>query len=514
MLRNIGSNWALALLQLVVLVQLTPVQVKALGAPAQGAWLAVASLTSALGLLILGVPMASVRFIAAHVARRETEKANEAIATCLGVCLALGVIALGVGAGLSVFFEHTYLRSAAWQSLGPTVLREARIAYWIAVAQVSIGFAGQLPFGILESHHHFVGRNGAKMVGLFVRLALVMAVLRYYPSLVVIGIVQISVMVAEFCVSMAVIRRSFPQIRFGLRGFDRARLRQILGFSIFAMLLNMGAQLAFQTDQLVISAFGTPDQGTLFDVGNKFYPPLVQIVLGIGVVMMPMATKLQASGDVRELRDVFLKWSKIAFSIGLLVIGYLVVLAPEFIAWWMGPSFAQPSGRVTRVLAGAFLLFLPIRGVASPLLMGLGKPAIPALAMLGMGAINLAASLVLVHPLGIAGVAIGTAIPCAIYAVVVAITACRALDLRLSEYLGYVVLRPAVGAIPALALLFALSRSARYFPRSTPLPHLVASGLVMVAVFAATWILFVYRDDPYFDLASKLRRFTPRKSQP
>lgn len=514
MLRNIGSNWVLALIQLVVLVQLTPVQVQALGAPAQGAWLTVASLTSALGLLILGVPMASVRFIAGHVARRETKLANEAIATCLGVCLGLGGVALIAGAGLSVFFEHAYLRSAGWQSLGPDVIHQARVAYWIVVAQVAIGFMGQLPFGILESHHHFVGRNGVKMAGLLLRLGLVVGVLRFYPSLIVLGLVQMGVMLVEFTVGLIVIRKSFPEIRFGLRGFDRARLRAILGFSIFAMLLNTGSQLSFQTDQLVISKYGTPEQGTLFDVGNKFFPPLVQIVLGIGMVMMPTATKLQASGDMHELRDVFLKWSKIAYSIGLLVIGYLVVLAPEFILWWMGPSFARPSARVTRVLAGAFLLFLPMRGVASPLLMGLGRPAVPAIAMLTMGIVNLIASLVLVQPLGIAGVALGTAVPCALYAVIVATTACRALDLRLADYVRYVLVRPTVGAVPAMLLLVVLARNARWFPRSTPLPHLVVSGLAMVAVFAASWLLFVYRDDPYFDLTGKVRRLLPRRSEP
>ena len=94
-----------------------------------------ASLTSVLGLLVLGIPMASVRFIAGHVARRELDKANDVIATCLGISLALGAVAALVGAGLSVVFEHVYLQSEAWQPLGEATLRDARLAYWIVVAQ-------------------------------------------------------------------------------------------------------------------------------------------------------------------------------------------------------------------------------------------------------------------------------------------------------------------------------------------------------------------------------------------
>ena len=93
MLKNIGSNWALALVQIIVMMQLTPVQVAALGPDANGAWLTIASLSGLLGLLILGVPMASVRFISQHAAAKDLDKVNEAVSTCLGICLALGASA-------------------------------------------------------------------------------------------------------------------------------------------------------------------------------------------------------------------------------------------------------------------------------------------------------------------------------------------------------------------------------------------------------------------------------------
>lgn len=514
MLRNIGSNWALALIQIIVLVQLTPVQVQALGPAAQGAWLTIASLTAVTGLLILGVPMASVRFITGHVARREIAEANSVIATCLGVTLGLGLAAIGVGAGLSIFFEHVYLRSPAWQVLGPGVLRDARLAYWLVVLQVGVGFAGQLPFGILEAHHDFVARNGVKIAGLLVRLGLVVLVLTRWPSLVVLGVVQLAVMLLEFAVALAFIRKNHPEIRFGLGGLDRARLRPILGFSMFVMLLNMGTQLAFQSDQLVINAVSGPEQGTFFDIGNKFFAPLTGIVLGIGMVMMPTATSLQVTGQMDELRHVFLKWSKVAASIGMLVASFLFVLAPEFITWWMGPSFAGPSGRITRVLMVAFLLFMPVRGVASPMLMGLGKPALPAVALLVMGVVNLVLSLVLVGPLGIFGVAVGTAVPCALFAAVVAYIACREVEVRFVDYVRYVILRPAVGALVPVLVLVGLQRGLHLFPvglsRMALFFRLFGAGAAAVAAFALTWIFFVYRDDPYFDLGAKVDRFLPR----
>ncbi len=513
MWRNIGSNWALAVIQIVVLVQLTPVQVHALGPAAQGAWLTVASLTSTLGLLIVGVPMASVRFIAGHVARREFAEANRVIATCVAMCLALGAAALLVGAIVSVFFERVYIASPGWQSLGPRVLREARIAYWISVAQVALGFVAQLPFGILDAHHDFVRRNGVKIAGLLLRLGLIVGVLRVFPSLVLLAMMQFAVMVVEFGAALFFIRRGAPSIRFGLAGYDAGRLRAILGFSAFAMLIGMGSQLSFQCDQLVIGAYSTPEQGTFFDVGNKFFPPLVGLVLGIGMVIMPTATKLQATGDFAELRAAFLKWSKIAFSLSLLVGAYLLVLGPQFVGWWMGPTFTGPSGTVTRVLMAAFLLFLPVRGVASPMLMGLGKPGPTSLAFLGMGVANLALSLALVKPFGIVGVAVGTAVPLVFFSGLVAFLACRAVEIPIGKYVGYVLGRPSLGVLPALlvvvlmkrgfgGLSFGASRGAQAIP-------LVASGLAMMTVLLLTNLLFVYRDDPHVALPGRVLRLLP-----
>lgn len=513
MFKNVGSNWALALVQIIVMIQLTPVQVSALGAEANGAWLTVASLTSVLGLLILGVPMASVRFIARHAAAKDHEKVNQAIASCLGICVILGVVAATIGAGLSVFFEHVYLRAPAWQVLGPRWIAEARVSYWIAVLQVGLGFVAQLPFGILEAHHEFPAKNLVMIGSLFLRLALTVGVLRIHPSLILVALIQLGCMFLEFFAAMVFVRRRCPGIHFNLVRFDRSQVRAILGFSLFAMLLSMGSQLSFRSDALVIGAFLEPSSGTFFDVGNKFFPPLTGLVLGIGMVVMPLSARLEAEGNTEELRRVFLKWSKIAYSLSLLVGVFLLVLGPEFIGWWMGPDYVLPSGPIVRVLMLSFLFFLPVRGVALPILMGLGKPEKPALAMLAMGVVNLALSLVLVGPFGILGVAIGTAVPCVAFAFAVTILAGRELGVSMFEYARYVAFRPSLGVAPAVGVLVFLKLGLHLFPGTLPrgvmFLHLVIAGLVMVAVFAATWIFFVYRGDPYFDISSRLQRFSP-----
>lgn len=507
MFKNVGANWALNALQILVLLKLAPFVVDTLGRDQNGVWVTIVSMTGVLGLLILGVPLASVRFVAEHVARKDLSRANAAISTCLGICLGLAIGALLVGAVLYAFFETTYLRGPQGDALGPVEVQEARIAFGIVAAQVALGFVLRLPYGIFDAHHDFVVRNLIMAGELLLRLGLTIGLLSWSASLPVLAAVQVACMLFEFAVCWLVIRRRYPGIRFGLSSFDRTLVRTIFGFSAFAMLLNVGNLLAFRLDAVVIGARLDPDQVTFFDMGNKFFDPMTGLLIAVGAVVMPMTTRLQATGARDELARLFLKWSKISLSIVLLIGIYLLVLGPEFIGWWVGPDFVRPSGRVLQVLMLSFLVYLPVRGVALPVLLGLGQPALPAVALLAMGVLNLGLSLALVGSHGILGVAFGTAIPNVLFAAALLVLACRKLGVSMSSYLGYVAVRAGAGTLVPLALLLAVKHGLH----PAGLGSLFLSGLASVVVFAVVWIFFVYRRDPYLDLRGAIGRALARK---
>jgi len=500
--KNIGSTWLLNLLQIAVVLVLSPFVLHKLGTDQNGLWVTIVSFTGILSLLILGVPMASVRFVAEQVAKKDVPRTNAAISTCLGICTALGVGALMVGTVLWFVFASHYLKGEQALVFGPDVARDAQIAFAVVVLQVAFAFAMRLPYGIFDAHHDFVARNAVMAGELVLRFVLTLSLLSWHASLVALAIVQVACMLTEFAVALTIVKRRHPSVRFGYAHFDRTLVKQILGFSVFAMLLNVGTLLAFRVDAIVIGAYLEPKHATWFDVGNKFFDPMTSLLIAVGAVVMPMATRLKATGDTSELRDVFLKWSKICLSIVLAIGIYLIVAGPSFLGWWVGAEFIEPSGRVLQVLMFSFLAYLPVRGVALPVLMGLGKPKAPALGLLAMGIVNLAISLVLVGRLGILGVAIGTAIPNVIFAAFILHLACKELGITLREYGSYVVGRAAAGALVPLGALW-------LFQRVLPLDGLVqlaAGGIVMMAVFALVWIFFVYRRDPYLDVQGALLR--------
>lgn len=499
MLKNVGSNWVVALVTVAVTYLLTPFVIHTVGVDAYGTWTLITSLTSYLGLLMLGVPMASVRYFAQYVAEGDQDKLNAAIGSCAGLYLALGGVALVISVGLFVFFAGTY-----------TVPHpaEARLAFAVTALWAAAGFVGLLPEGILYAHDEFVRRNLIRVGGVGLRLLLTVGLLALQASLVMLAVIQLAGLAFDFGVSWLLIRRRYPNTRLTLGDFDWRVVRRIFSFSLYVLVLQAGMRLSFETDSLVIGAFMTVGDIPHFAVANSLLTYLMELVVSIAAVVMPTATRLNAQGRLPELRDIFLKWSKIALSLTLVACLFLLLLGPRFIAWWIDPSFEKPAGQVLQVLVLSYLIFLPVRGVALPILMGLDKPRLPTLGFLVAGVVNLVLSILLVRPLGIVGVALGTAIPNALFAVLVLAYACHVLQTPLSRYARYVLPRAGLGALPVAAVLLWFRDGLQVHG----LGGLGSAGAAMALVFAVIWISFVYRNDPYVDVRSGLTRLLTRRA--
>jgi len=498
-LKNVGSNWIVTLVTVVAVYFLTPFTIHKLGDAGYGTWNLINSITGYLGLLVLGVPMASVRYFAQHVATGDARKLNEAIGSCTALYLLLGGVAFVVGAGLYFFFTRTY-------DIPAHLHADARWAFAVTVLFVSVGFVALLPNAVLAAHDDFVPRNIIRLWGVLLRIGLTFGLLALQASLTAVAFVQLACMVFDFALCWLLVRRRYPATRIRLADFDWGMTRAIFAFSLYVLVLNAGARLSFETDSVVIGAFMNVGSIPYFTVANSFIIYLMEFLIAIAAVVMPTATRLQTQGNSAALREIFLKWSKIALSLTMAAGLFLIVLGPRFIAWWVDPTFERPAGEVLQILMVSYLIFLPVRGVALPILMGLGKAGLPTIGFLVAGVLNLVLSIALVRPLGLAGVALGTAIPNVLFAGTVFLQACRELDVSVGQFLRYVVPRAVLGALPVLALLlwFKLHLDVR------GLGGLAGAGLAMVLVFAVTWVFFVYRNDPYVDLRGWLPRLRAR----
>lgn len=498
MLKNIGANWMLALLKIASAFVLMPFVIRMLGTVQYGAWILIGSITGYMALLILGVPATSVRFMAQSAEQKNTARLNELVASFTGLYLLLGLICVVVGIGLYAAFTLVFHIPAA-------VLGPAKIAFIVVIVTTSSGFILQLPYGIFAAHHDFVLANLILAASTAFRFVATLVLLTWMPTLVIVAIVQLAGSILEFIVAWVVIARKYPHIRLGVATLQWGMLKQILGFSAFVMLLTVAGQLSYQTDALVIGAFLDIKHIAYFNVASSLMLYYLEFLIGIAAVVMPMATRLQTENSVPGLQEMFLKWSKIALGLTLLGGLYLIFLGPRFLAWWVGPDFELPAGGVLQILMLGFVIYLPVRAVAQPMLMGLGKPGLPAMGFLVTGVVNLLLSMALAGPLGLIGVALGTAVPNAFYSVYLVRLACREVNLSIMDYFRYVYGRAALASVPVVAML--------YLFRTRLDVHtfwqVALTGVAAVVLWGVLWFLFVLRGDRYLgdSLAALRARF-------
>ncbi len=487
MLRNIGSNWLITIANILVMFVVTRYVIQTLGDVQYGVWLIIAALVSYLELVRGGLPAASVRYIAEGVGANDPERVQATVSSALWLYGVLSVAAFAVGCGLFVFFDGAYDVTERWPG-------EATVAFFLVMTNLSFGFVKHLPYAVLEAHDDFVTRNYIRFVGLVLRLVGTFGLLAWQPSIVMLGVTLVLVTFFELVAATRVVTR-----RYGVRVTLSQRSREVISglfrYGTYVLLLAVGYRLAFKSDALVIGNWHVADVA-VYSVANSLLLYLIEFMNAVGVVVMPRSTRLREQGAEEELRTLLMTSSKTAISVALLIGGYLLVMGPEFISWWLtDPAFGVRAADALRILTVSFLLFLPVSGAALPMLMGVGNVAVPAAAYLVMGVVNLMISIALVPEYGIAGAAIGTAVPNAVFALAMIGWVLRETGQPAWAYLRYVF---AGTAVPA-ALPIGLLAMAHFGLGWRGFTGLLVGGALYTALFGALWLGVVLRNDPYMD---------------
>ena len=210
MIRNVGSTWVMTLVTIAAIAVCSCLSsIHRLGEEGYGTWTLITAMTGYMNLMALGVPMACVRYLAQHVAEGDQRKMNETIGSCAGLYLMLGAATALVGVALTFVFVFLFAHDipAVWRT-------EAPLAFGLMVLQVSAGFIGLLPEGIMFAHHDFVVRNLVRIGGVILetRPDHRTAAHRRVARRVVLAVVQLVCLPAvDFGVSLLLIRRRYPK---------------------------------------------------------------------------------------------------------------------------------------------------------------------------------------------------------------------------------------------------------------------------------------------------------------
>ncbi len=437
--RNIVTNavvsWAGFVVQVGITLFLSPILVHGLGLRRYGFWSVVESILTYLVLFDFGVGASVVRYVAKFEAARDQESLNRVFSTALCIFAAAGLLAFGIVLGIA-------LLGTGALGVPPDLLEEVR---WLLIL-LGLNLALGLPLGVfpclLVGLGRFPARTSIRAAMLFIRAALLVVVVWRGGGLIGLAAVITTCGVVEYLATAVAAWCYLPGLRFSLSRVSWTTFRMIRGYSIDAFLIMMANRISFQTDALVINAFLAPEFISYFVIAGRLVEYAKDSLRVVTTVLTPAVSTLEVQGDYAAIRQMFVNSTRYVLWLILPIQAGLLTLGRPFIAVWMKDAALARQSDETLIVLSIPLGLAIAQSVSTRILYGTSCLRWFARACMAEAAANLLLSLVLVKPLGIAGVAWGTTIPNIILNLGLAVYICRLLGVGGGEYLRRAILPP------------------------------------------------------------------------
>jgi len=484
-IKNVLAGWGGYLISAVLAMFLSPFVVHHLGDTLYGIWTLIVSLTGYLGLLDMGVRGAVTRYVARYHAQGKHDEAGRTASTAIVLFAVGGLLAISVSAALAGFAVDRF-------HIPLEMHFAARVVAILAGITVASSLTGGVFGGIVVGLQRVDLTNAVETASSLLRAACIVLALRSGRGIITLALIQLAFSLLAGLANLVISFRLYPELSLGLHKVSRAYFRDILSFGAYSFLLHIFAYLILYTDAVVIAAFLPVGLVTFFAIAGNLVTYARQMVSAITTSLTPLASQLEARGHHEELKIETITWTRYATAI-ILAIGITFILRGKtFIALWMGPSYAETSGKVLSVLTIGMIV-----GMAScvpwSVTFGLGrhKSLVPLYLVESLA--NLGLSIVLVRSMGIVGVAWGTTIPELLFSAVFwPWFMSKTLHIPVLQFIRSAWMRPIVALVPFAICTYLIERG---WTARNVLEFFLQVAAALIAAFLGCWFLCVSKTD-------------------
>lgn len=407
---------------------LMPFIVHHLGDRLYGFWSLAAGFIGYYGLLDFGLSGAVAQYISIAIGQRDLAECRTVFNTALRIQSLLGCVALLV----------TVLIAAAtpWFCRSPV---EAA-TFWKVIVILGVNAALSFPAraygGLLDAELRFDIRSWLALLGLALRTGLIIWALLAGGGLLALAWMMLLASLPVMALQIWFAIRAAPWARLEGSAIEMKRAKSLFSYSVYTFVSTVADTLRFQVDSLVISAFVGLAAVTHYRVASVFARYYIDVIIASIGTIQPILSRLHGAKDRDSLERVFLFATKISLCISTLICLGLIGWGKPFIMRWMGAKYED--GYLPLVVL-SLAVFLDVCQTPSIILLNATfEHRFYAYLNLAEGAINLLFSLILVRPLGILGVALGTLI--AAFLIRIAVQpwqTCKAVGLSYGRYMRF-----------------------------------------------------------------------------
>jgi len=446
MFRGFFSTWAGLIINGVVAFLLTRVLVHGLGDFYYGLWILVSSVLDYYGLLDMGMRYSLQRFVARYGGANQRQALNETFMTGMSMAACISAAALLTGAVLLVVLPGFFHLSAESRSL-------FRILLIIQSATLAVDLPCRIMGAYLCGLHRFDLYNASGISWGVSRGFVFWAVIRMGGRVMAIAIAQLIIVLFILLLDIYFVRRADPELSVGWKHTSWARTKELVQFSFFVFLNDIGDRLRFYTDVIVISRVLTVALATPFNVVTRLMEIFKMSFFPITGPLNTEANVLDGQKKFAAVQSLFMRSTKVCALLAFAGTTVLVLHGRDILRFWISEAFTSNYGLLLVLTIGYCVILM--QAPSTIFLYVRSRHKALAAWTLVEGIANLGLSIYWARQYGIIGVALGTTVPMLIVRLgIQPFYTLNVLEVPWSEYLSKSFLRPAVVTAGVLGVAF------------------------------------------------------------
>lgn len=332
---NLIGNVGYLGLTMLVGVLYVPFLVRHLGPAAYGLVPLIATVTTYMNLVTMGLDCAVARSMALALERKDNDSANLIFNVSLWGNLALGAILL-IPASLATVYIDQVLRVPPGYEAATRWLFAGTVAAFL-LNQIKTPFSvssfcrNRLDLYTVVATCETLTRVGI-VVGLFYFLT---------PRIEYVGLAILVGTIVSTIGTIWLWKALTPDLRVRLGLFDWKLLKDLCGTGGWALVSQLGLMLYLNIDLLLANRFFGPEQGGRY-AAVLLLPTLLRTVsTAVGGIFPPTMYQLYARGDTDELVGYLNSAIKFLGLIMALAVGLVCGFSEPLLRLWLGPAFGN-----------------------------------------------------------------------------------------------------------------------------------------------------------------------------
>ena len=327
-------SYALIILNTVYGLVISPYTLTMLGESSYGVYKTIASFSASLLVLDLGIGTTVMRYTAKY---RAEKKENE-IGNFAAMGLVEGAIMAVVLLVVSIVI-YSLLDSMFGRTFTTSELQLAKSIFIILIINMMGTIIENVLNGVITGMNEFIFSNGYKLFMLFLRMVLLIIVLRIWHSAIALVSISLGITVVNIAIDYIYILKKLS-IHIKLKHWEKDLFIESLGYTSLMFIQTIAIQANGNIDNIVIGAVIGSTAVAVYSFGIQMFNMYESLATAFSNLMLPtISVKIANNATDAELQSTVTKVGRVQFMILGAALAGFTVLGKEFIALWLGQGF-------------------------------------------------------------------------------------------------------------------------------------------------------------------------------